>query len=117
MPERKPNICKRLEGVCAEQGVRLPPMVVECTGAWDKDAAKVLWEIARKVAAREGADGQALHGELLQELGVTARRFRARAVLRRRAERGWLAGAPSINSRSLTMPVSSRYSLPCTTPR
>ena len=73
---------------CAEQGVRFQPMVVECTGAWDKAAAKVLWEIARAVAAREGADGQALHGELLQELGVTARRFRARAVLRRRAELG-----------------------------
>ena len=63
-------------------------MVVECTGAWDKAAGKVLWELARAVAAREGADGQALHGEFLQELGVTARRFRARAVLRRRAELG-----------------------------
>ncbi|CAE7257961.1 unnamed protein product [Symbiodinium microadriaticum] len=77
--------------VCAEQGVRFQPMVVECTGAWDKAAAKVLWEIARAVAAREGADGQALHGELLQELGVTARRFRARAILRRRAELGLCA--------------------------
>ena len=66
-------------------------MVVECTGAWDKAAAKVLWEIARAVAAREGADGQALHGEFLQELGVTARRFRARAILRRRAELGLCA--------------------------
>ena len=77
---------------CQSQGVRFLPLVAETTGAWEADAAKVLTHISRAAAAREGADPAALHGELLQELCVVARSFRARAVLHRRAE---LAAAPS----------------------
>ena len=40
--------------VCAAQGVKFQPMVVEGTGTWDAEAAKVLWHIARATAAREG---------------------------------------------------------------
>ena len=61
-------------------------MVAETTGAWDKSAAHVLHIIAAAVAAREGATVAELHQRLLQELWVTARRFRAQAALRRRAE-------------------------------
>ena len=32
---------------CARQGVEFQPMVVESTGAWDKQAARVLWDITR----------------------------------------------------------------------
>ena len=61
-------------------------MVAETTGAWDKSAVHVLHIIAAAVAAREGATVAELHQRLLQELWVTARRFRAQAALRRRAE-------------------------------
>ena len=71
--------------LCAQQGVRFQPMVAETTGAWDRDAGKVLHHVARAAAAREGADPAALHGQLLQELAVSVRAHRARAVLRRRA--------------------------------
>ncbi|CAE7316738.1 unnamed protein product [Symbiodinium sp. CCMP2592] len=71
---------------CQAQGVRFLPLVAETTGAWEAEAAKVLTQISRAAAAREGADPAALHGELLQELCVVARSFRARAVLHRRAE-------------------------------
>ena len=72
--------------VCQAQGVRFLPLVVETTGAWEPEAASVLQHISRAAAARESADPAALHGELLQELSITVRSFRARAVLRRRAE-------------------------------
>ena len=71
---------------CAAQGVRYVPLVAEATGTWDPAAAKVLKDIARAVAAREGGDSRELHGELLQELSVLVRSHRARAVLRHRAE-------------------------------
>jgi CHAD domain-containing protein len=61
-------------------------MVVESTGAWDAAADRVLRQLARAAAAREGEDPSALHGELLQDMSVAVRRFRARAALRRRAE-------------------------------
>ena len=70
----------------------LIPLIAETTGAWEPEAAKVLTHISRAVATREGADPATLHGELLQELCVVARSFRARAVLHRRAE---LAAAPA----------------------
>ena len=43
-------------GACARQGVKFLLMVLESTGAWDPAAARVLWEIARAAAAREGAE-------------------------------------------------------------
>ena len=73
---------------CATQRIRFVPMVAETTGAWDPAAGAVLKSIARAVAAREGGDKAAAHAELLQELCVTIRAGRARAVLRRRAELG-----------------------------
>jgi hypothetical protein len=72
--------------LCSAQGIYFRPMVAETTGAWDKSAAHVLHIIAAAVAAREGGTVAELHQRLLQELSVTARRFRAQAALRRRAE-------------------------------
>ena len=69
--------------LCFAQGICFRPMVAETTGAWDKSAAHVLHIIAAAVAAREGATVAELHQRLLQELSVTARRFRAQAALRR----------------------------------
>ena len=69
--------------LCSAQGICFRPMVAETTGAWDKSAAHVLHIIAAAVAAREGATVAELHQRLLQELSVTARRFRAQAALRR----------------------------------
>ena len=66
-------------GACARQGVKFLPMVLESTGAWDPAAARVLWELARAAAAREGA-------QLLQDLCATVRTHQARAVLRRRSD-------------------------------
>ena len=71
---------------CRGQGVRFVPLVVEATGAWEPEAAQVLSHISRAVAAREGADASLLHAELLQDLCVVVRSFRARAALCRRAE-------------------------------
>eukprot|EP00435_Cladocopium_sp_Y103_P018208 s4375_g4.t1 len=65
---------------------RFQPLVVESTGAWSRPAAHTLQLFARATAAREGEDAAACFTQLLQELCVTVRRFRARAVLRRRAE-------------------------------
>jgi hypothetical protein len=61
------------------------PLVAETTGAWDKGAARVLHIIAAAAAAREGVDPATSWATMLQELSVTARAFRARAALRRRA--------------------------------
>ena len=72
--------------VCREQGVRFVPLVVETTGAWEPQAAKVLVHVARAAAVREGSDPSTLHAELTQDLCATVRSFRARAALRRRAE-------------------------------
>ena len=66
--------------------VRFVPLVVETSGAWELEAAKVLVQNAGAVASREGEDPAALHAELLQELSVAVRSFRAKAALRRRAE-------------------------------
>ena len=77
---------------CQAQGVRFVPLVVETSGAWEPE---VLVQIARAVASREGEDPAALHAELLQELSVAVRSFRAKAALRRRAELAE-ASAPGI---------------------
>ena len=61
-------------------------MVVESTGAWSTSASHTLRLLARATAAREGEDAASCYTHLLQELCVTARRFRGRAALRRRAE-------------------------------
>lgn len=74
------------EDLCGSQGIRFAPLVAETTAAWEPSAAAFLKRMARAVAAREGADAAQLEGQLLQELCVTARAFRARAVLHRRAE-------------------------------
>jgi hypothetical protein len=63
-------------------------MVVESTGAWSTSASHTLRLLARATAAREGEDAASCYTHLLQELCVTARRFRGRAALRRRAELG-----------------------------
>eukprot|EP00435_Cladocopium_sp_Y103_P030454 s4292_g7.t1 len=72
--------------LCESQGVRFQPLVVESTGAWSRSASHTLQLFARATAAREGEDAAACFTQLMQELCVTVRRFRARAVLRRRAE-------------------------------
>ena len=72
--------------VCREQGVRFVPLVVETTGVWEPQAAKVLVHVARAAVVREGSDPSTLHAELTQDLCATIRSFRARAALRRRAE-------------------------------
>ena len=72
--------------ICESQGVRFLPLVVESTGAWSSLASHTLQLVARAAAAREGEEPAAYFSTLLQELSVTVRRFRARAVLRRRAE-------------------------------
>ena len=72
--------------LCSAQGVRFKPMVAEATGAWARDASAVLLAVSKAVAVRSGEDPSMLHAQLLQELSVTARGQRARAVLRRRAE-------------------------------
>ena len=74
--------------VCENQGIRFQPMVVESTGAWSTSASHTLRLLARATAAREGEDAASCYTHLLQELCVTARRFRGRAALRRRAELG-----------------------------
>ena len=71
---------------CEAQGVTYVPMVAETTGAWDPRAAAVLRSLARSAAAITGEAPDAVHALLLQELCVVVRGFRARAVLRRRAE-------------------------------
>ena len=72
--------------LCESQGIKFLPMVAESSGAWEPAASKVLLQISRAAAARTGADAALLHADLLQELCVTIRAHRARAVLRRRAE-------------------------------
>ena len=72
--------------MCRTQGVVFFPLVAETTAAWDPKSAAFLKRVARAVAAREGTDAAQLEGQLLQELSTTARSFRARAVLHRRAE-------------------------------
>ena len=72
--------------VCRSQGIRFTPLVAETTGAWEPQSAAFLKRVARAVAAREGSDAAQLEGQLVQELSVTARACRARAVLHRRAE-------------------------------
>ncbi|CAE7260807.1 unnamed protein product [Symbiodinium natans] len=72
--------------LCESQGIKFLPMVVESSDAWEPAASKVLLQISRAAAARTGADAALLHADLLQELCVTIRAHRARAVLRRRAE-------------------------------
>ena len=62
---------------CQAQGVRFVPLVVETSGAWEPEAAKVLVQIARAVASLEGEDPAALHAELLQEFSVAVRSLRA----------------------------------------
>ena len=72
--------------ICRDQGVHFQPMVAESSGTWSASASRVLRLLAQATASREEADAAASHAELLQELCVAARRFRARAALRRRAE-------------------------------
>ena len=100
---------------CQSQGVRFLPLVAETTGAWEADAAKVLNHISWAAAAREGAPA-ALHGELLQELCVVARSFRARAVLHRRAELA-AAHAPSTAESAAACLLAARTSTGCSTVR
>ena len=76
----------RTAQLCESQGVRFQPLVVESTGAWSTSASHNLQLLARATAAREGEDATACQAQLLQELCITARCFRSRAVLRRRAE-------------------------------
>ena len=71
---------------CAAQGVTYVPLVAESTGAWAPAAGAMLKHVARAAAARCAGDPARVHGQLLQELSVLVRGFRARAVLRRRAE-------------------------------
>ena len=71
--------------VCARQGLSFKPLVLECTGVWEREAAKFLRHVSGSVAVRTGQDVSQVHGKLLQELCVVARCHRARAVLRRRA--------------------------------
>lgn len=59
------------------QGVAFVPMVAECTRA-----SKVLKHLTHATATRSGDEPAACY-QLLQELGVTIRAFRARAVRRR----------------------------------
>ena len=80
--------------VCAAQGVRFVPLVVESTGAWEPNASKTLQLFSRAAAARTGADAGLLHANLLQELSVLLRSHHARAALRRRAEASAQAGGP-----------------------
>ena len=70
---------------CHQQGLTFEPLVVETTGAWEPAAAAFLRQVAKAAAAREGGQMD-LHSELLQELSVITRTFRARAILRRRIE-------------------------------
>ena len=42
--------------ICQTQGLRFIPLVVETTGAWEPEAAKVLHHISGAVTAREGAE-------------------------------------------------------------
>ena len=71
---------------CEAQGVAYVPLVVETTGAWAPRAAGILKRVARAAAARSGEEPGRTHAKLLQELCVIVRGYRARAVLRRRAE-------------------------------
>ena len=91
--------------LCQAQGVRFLPLVAETTGAWEPEAGKLIAQVARATAVREGANPAALHAELLQELCVAARSARARAALRRRAEVAE-EGAPSAASAAATLLVA-----------
>jgi len=82
----------RTAQLCENQGVRFQPLVVESTGAWSTSASHNLRLLARATAAREGEDATACQAQLLQELCITARRFRGRAVLRHRTELASSAG-------------------------
>ena len=66
--------------LCAQQGVRFVPLVVESTGAWDREASHILLQISRSAAARTGEDAGVLHGDLLQELCVLMRSHRVPVV-------------------------------------
>ena len=71
------------EAVCRAQNVYFLPLVVETTGAWASEAAKVLSRIGRASALHGFGAGSAT---LLQEACMVVRFWRARAALRRRAE-------------------------------
>ena len=68
--------------------ISLLPMVVETTGAWSKEATKVLGQLAAAAAPILGKSAESLYQELLQGASVRIRRANARAALRR-------AGQPS----------------------
>ena len=74
----------QMSAACEAQGVKLVPMVAECSGAWDAGAVKILHHVARAVATRTGEDSASCTSLLLQQLDVTIRSYRARAALRRR---------------------------------
>jgi 3-deoxy-D-arabino-heptulosonate 7-phosphate (DAHP) synthase len=72
------------ERLCQTQGVTFLPMVMETTGAWSQEAAKVLFLIAKAVGVRTGRTAKEELQLILQASAVCVRRANARACLRRR---------------------------------
>ena len=85
----------RLLRCAVHKGSGLHPWLLKRLGLGvEPQSAAFLKRVARAVAAREGSDAAQLEGQLVQELSVTARAYRARAVLHRRAGAAFAWEAP-----------------------
>ena len=71
------------QALCEAQGIAFLPMVVESTGAWAPESAKVVYQLASAVATATGKDVKEVHRELLEGAAGSVRKARAKAVLKR----------------------------------
>lgn len=71
---------------CAEQGIRLIPMIAESFGGWGEAAQKAFSVIAGAKAARTGLDISITTSQLYEGLSIKIMRANARALLARVAQ-------------------------------
>jgi hypothetical protein len=98
---KPPGETEGTEALCASQGLRFVPMIVEAhSGGWSKAARKVLDEIAKRAATVWNDKPEIASLAIAQRLSVTLHRENARAVMRRRGE------APPLPGVDVVLPAS-----------
>ena len=84
---KAPGEPETTDTLCANQGLRFVPMVLEAHGGgWSKTARGVLDSIAKSVASTWNENNEIATLAIAQRLSVTLHRENARAVVRRRHE-------------------------------
>ena len=84
---KAPGETETTERLCANQGLRFMPMVVEAhSGGWSKTARDILDSIAKSVATSWREDNEIASLAIAQRLSLTLHRENARAVVKRRCE-------------------------------